>query len=338
MRGSICCMPGQTIEDHILENTTMTIIKHVHVGGCLRGSLLPALHTVGDSVSAREMLKIRRQPMPWRWQHHQQQGMQPYMFYRQTPQHEYMDQQQSPFEAKLASIKLTDERLLCGDEKRNANLFRQPTPSFSDLAPATATTNALSAKSAWAQNAPARSTHAVKTSHVAMADLVSRTHLAADLAADLHQHAPHAATMSWRECSQLLSDCAFQSLDSSYYGHDDDCFKHDTVHVTRCSSDRHFDDTFRSCDKNLAANIAADFTLARGISADLTSLENLSVTWTEKSCWDDFIIEVDASSDDSDESLLGSVKPESVGVSKRRWCENEPQAQSVPSRKKARTI
>ena len=38
----------------------MMIMVHVHRGECKAGATLPVLHIVGDSVSAREVLKIRR--------------------------------------------------------------------------------------------------------------------------------------------------------------------------------------------------------------------------------------------------------------------------------------
>jgi len=45
-------------------NDLMTIMQHLQLGACISGSLVPALHTNGDGVTATQVLRSRRRSQP----------------------------------------------------------------------------------------------------------------------------------------------------------------------------------------------------------------------------------------------------------------------------------
>jgi len=106
---------------------------------------------------------------------------------------------------------------------------------------------------------------------------------------------PHVATIM-RECSLLISDCAVDSLDSYYMGGlSDPSAQHPTA---TCNNDECHDDML-PYENGIPTDFSRDFAYLE----DLADISCVAIS-NEPSCWDAFMLHVDAPTHDAQTSVF----------------------------------
>jgi len=261
-------------------------MRHLQLGACISGSLVPALHTDGDGVTARQMLRSRRRSQPARLQNTptlpgrpqngqqipwQQLNMyQQYMLQQQQQlmQKQWMQQQllaQKTKTQRQVCIPSTGETYWACDngvpQRFNVTLSRQVTPLMheGDCALARATPHVSAPIDSPSKTTPAHKGSTTK--HQEAEETVIRE--------------PHVATIM-RECSLLISDCTVDSLDSYYMGGlSDPSAQHPTA---TCNNDECHDDIL-PYENGIPTDFSRDFAYLEDL-ADISCV----ATSNEPSC------------------------------------------------------